>query len=180
MTGESPPVQSGSAEPSQVGLLLTADPLSPALAQSSLARPTLILAVNFQDSTMMDAGVVVVVIALLAWCLCRHTAHVSLTSDQLNVCLFGWHLHIQWVGGFILACKPLLQSRLQFINPSQRGNHQSTKRNHPTKRNRARPGRMTNNPKQSQTRAKSGKSFVSKEVRDWFQGYGTANQIIKP
>ena len=176
MTGESPPVQSGSAEPSQVGLLLTADPLSPALAQSSPTRPTSILAVNLQNSTMMDAGVMAVVIALLAWCFCRHTAHVSLTSDQLNVCLVGWHLHIQWVGGFILACKPLLQSRLQFINPSQRGN----RRRLPTKRNRARPGRMANNPKQSQTRTKSGKSFVSKEVRDWFQGYGTANQIIKP
>ena len=152
----------------------------------TLGPTSIDLAVDPHSSARMDAGLVAACLILLAWYFHRQNAHVTLAAHQLNVCIGSWHVHVEWSNGLVFVCKPdPVQAQSRCTNLTQkRGRRRASPRVVPS-HHRARPSKSNRGPRRSNqvrpgpTRSNlvQKKSFISEGVRDWFQSYGTANQI---
>ena len=106
----------------------------------------------------MDSGLTMVVVILIICC-CKwwDSAHVSLTTTQLNICLCSWHCHLDWSHGLTLICKP---SHRPLVKAPWRS---ASRRKVARKNNKS--SRRGYNPKGGQKNPKTPSWFTS-------QGYG--------
>ena len=119
-----------------------------------------------ESSASMDTSLALAAIALIIWYCHWRDAYINLSTSQLNICLAGWHLHLDWTNGLTLVCKSTM--KIQVTAPQRGFPKKKVRRNH------VRPGRQNSN-----TKVNKKKTFISDDISTRFQGYGLAGQINK-